>query len=217
MALPEFKPVSTEIAPVVHPAPITAPLPHAALQRLPQLHEESRLAMRRAGLLSRAVPAAGTLLAMGSIAALFGGGALGPVFFWSVAVLGGIVAIVASHLRTTAVFKDMAGSAADLRAILLYLGIAWGLGAFLTLAPAPSLLVAFAAIPVLALALLLRDGPAILAFAGPATLLTLAALILRTQSWTAAAILLLAQAAIAAFLFHRRQRGAITPPGFVLR
>lgn len=217
MALPEFKPVSVEIAPTVLPAPITAPLPHAALQRLPQLHEESRLAMRRAGLLSRAVPAAGSLLAMGSIAALFGGGALGPVFLWSLLVLGGVIAVVASHLRTTAVFKDMAGSASDLRAILLYLGFAWGLGAFLALAPMAAPLVAFAAIPVLALALLLRDGPAILAFAAPATIITLGALLLRTQSWRAAAILLLAQAAIAASLFHRRQRGGITPPGFVLR
>lgn len=217
MALPEFKPAFPEITQAVLPAAITAPLPHAALQRLPQLHEESRLAMRRAGLLSRAVPAAGSLLAMGSIVALFGGGELGPVFFWSLLVLGGIVAILVSHLRTAAVFKDMAGSAADLRAILLYLGAAWGLGAFLALAPMPALLVAFAAIPVLALALLLRDGPAILAFAAPATLFTLAALLLRSQSWRAAAILLLTQAAIAAFLFHRRQRDGFTPPGFVLR
>ncbi len=122
MALPEFKPAPTDFVPA--PAPITAPLPHAALSRLPQLHEESRMAMRRAGLLSRAVPAAGALLMMGVAAALLGGGELAPTFFWSLLVLGGIGAVLVSHLRTVAVFKDMAGSAADLRAILLYLGAA---------------------------------------------------------------------------------------------
>ena len=132
-------------------------------------------------------------------------------------MLGGIGAVLVSHLRTVAVFKDMAGSAADLRAILLYLGAAWGLGAFLTLAPQAPLLVAFAVIPTLTLALLLRDAPAILAFAAPATLLSLAAIGLRTPNWTAAALLLGAQAAIALFLAYRRHRGGFTPPGLALR
>jgi len=91
MALPEFKPAPTDFVPA--PAPITAPLPHAALSRLPQLHEESRMAMRRAGLLSRAVPAVGALLMMGVAAALLGGGELAPTFFWSLLVLGAQAAI----------------------------------------------------------------------------------------------------------------------------
>lgn len=218
MALPELhSSLPFDNAPVAVPAPISAPLPQSALNRLPQLHEESRLAMRRAGLLSRAVPAAGALLAMGAVAALLGGGTLASSFVWSLLVLGGIIAILISHFRTAAVFKDMAGSAADLRAILLYLGAAWGLGAFLTLAPQPALLVAFAVLPTLALALLLRDAPAILAFAAPATLLTMAGLMLRAQSGNGVLALLLLQASIAGFLLYRRQRGGITPPGLALR
>ena len=220
MALPEFKPAFPDNAPAPilapAPVPITAPLPHAALSRLPQLHEESRLALRRAGLLSRAVPAAGALLAMGTVTALLGGSGLGPTFAWSLLVLGGICAILVSHLRTAAVFKDMAGSAADLRAILLYLGVAWGLGAFLALAPQPILIAAFAAVPTLALALLLRDGPAILAFGAPVTLISLAACWLRTNDGAATLLLAALQAAITLFLLHKR--GSWTAPaGLVLR
>ena len=223
MALPEFRPVFSDNAPApvsaptsASPVPITAPLPHAALSRLPQLHEESRLALRRAGLLTRAVPAAGTLMAMGTVAALFGGGELGPAFAWSLLVLGGITAILVSHLRTAAVFKNMAGSAADLRAILLYLGVAWGLGGFLALAPQPFLIAAFAAIPTLALALLLRDSPAILAFGAPVTLIGLAACWLRTGDGTGLLVLTALQAAIALFLLHKRSNWT-TPAGLVLR
>lgn len=217
MALPEFNPVFRDNAPAPAPVPITAPLPHAALSRLPQLHEESRLAMRRAGLLSRAVPAAGTLLGMGSVAALAGGGHLGPVFIWSVLVLGGICAVLVSHLRTVAVFKDMAGSAADLRAILLYLGVAWGAGAFLALSPEALRISAFAVVPTLALALLLRDRPAILAFGGPATILAATALWLRSGDIAAAALLLGAQAVIALFLLRKVGRTGATPAGLALR
>jgi hypothetical protein len=217
MALPEFKPASPDTAAAAIPAPITAPIPHAALSRLPQLHAESRLALRRADLLNRTVPASGALLAMGTVAALFGGGELGSTFFWSLLVVGGTIAVLMSYFRTAAVFKDMAGSAADLRAILLYLGAAWGLGAFLALGPQPLLLATFAVIPSLALALLLRDAPAILAFTVPATLQTLAALGLRAESWNGAGLLLLAQAGIAAFLLYRRRHGGITPPGLSIR
>ena len=217
MALPEFNPVFSHNAPSPAPVPITAPLPHAALTRLPQLHEESRLALRRASLLSRAVPAAGTLLAMGTGAALFGGGDLSSAFAWSVLVLGGISAILVSHLRTVAVFKDMAGSAADLRAILLYLGATWGLGAFLVLAPEPLVIAVFAAVPTLALALLLRDRPAILAFGAPVTLLALAALWFRTGDTVMAAALAGLQIATALFLLRKADPAGAKPAGLALR
>ena len=224
MALPDFRPapafdalIPNAPGPMAAPMPgaITAPLPHAALARLPQLQEESRLALRRAGLLSRAMPAAGLLLAMGTVAALLGGGSLAPTFLWSVLVLGGVIAMVVSHLRTVAVFKDMAGSAADLRAILLYLGGAWGLGAFLALAPEPVGLIAFAVLPALAMTLLLRDTPAILAFGAPVTLFCAAACLLRLENPVAGILLLLAQGAIGLFLLARRRSG-ITPPGLAL-
>lgn len=226
MALPEFQTAHPLGAPPLNasgaitapmPGAITAPVPHAALARLPHLHDESRMALRRAGLMARTIPVAGLLLALGTMTALFGGGTLGATFVWSVAVIGGVIAVIASYLRTTAIFKDMAGSTADLRAILLYLGVAWGMGAFLALAPQALVLIAFAVIPTLGVALLLRDNRAIAAFAGPVTILTAATCLLRLESALAAAALLLLQAAIGLFLFARRHRAGITPPGLALR
>ena len=226
MALPDFKPASPLNAPLPNAASgpaapmtgaITAPVPHAALNRLTLLHDESRLALRRAGLLARATQAAGVLLALGAVAALLGGGTLGATFLWSVLVLGGVVAVVVSHLRTAAVFKDMAGSAADLRAILLYLGMAWGLGAFLALSAEPLRLIAFAVIPTIAVALLLRDGPAIAAFAVPVTLVAVLAGLLRLENMAVTGALLLLQGMIGLFLLARRRRAATAPPGLALR
>lgn len=218
MALPDLRSASPDAAaPASLSGAITATVPHAALNRLSQLHDESRLALRRAGLMARAIRAAGLLLAMGSVTALFGGGAPGAVFFWSALVLAAIIALALSHLRTAAIFRDMAGSAADLRAIFLCLGAAWGLGAFLALASEPAAIIAFAVLPTLALALLLRDMPALLAFAGPVTFLGAAACALRGDSIMAAGILLLFQAAIGCLLFARRGRAAIIPSGLALR
>jgi len=204
MALPEFAIPHADNA----PAPLTASVPGAALRRLPELHDESRLALRRAGLMARAVPAAGSLLGLGTLAAMFGGGALTPTFVWSLLVFLGVAAVLASHLRAASVFKDLPGSAADMRAILLYLGVAWGAGAFLALAPEPVLLVLFAVAPSLVLARLLGDLPAILAFTAPATLLTFAALGLRTGNMNAAALLMLFQAIGGFWLLRNRTNGA---------
>jgi hypothetical protein len=191
-----------------------SPPPHAALGRLPELHEESRLALRRAGLNARAIPAAGLLLALGTLTAMFGGGTLTPTFAWSLLIFCGVAAVLVSHLRAASVFADLAGSAADIRAILLYLGLAWGAGGFLALAPSAPALLLFAAAPTLALAWLLADIPAILAFTVPVSLLTLAALVLRTGSLAAPAALLALEAAV--FLVVLRKPGPM-PFGLTLR
>ena len=216
MALPEF---SASPASPAAPSPQCAltPVPGAALRRLPQLHDESRLALRRASLMTRAVPAAGTLLVLGTLTAMFGGGALAATFIWSLLVCFGVAAVLASHLRAASVFKDLAGSTADMRAILLYIGVAWGAGAFLALAPEPAVIIAFAALPSLVLGLLLGDLPAVLAFAAPVTFFSLAALVLRTGNMEAAAILAILQAVCGFFLFRKRTRAGSSPPGLVLR
>jgi hypothetical protein len=108
------------------------------------------------------------------------------------------------------VFKDLAGSMADMRAILRYLGMAWGIGAFLAVAPQPAALVLFTLAPCLMLGLMLGDAPAILAFAGPALACGLAALLLRAASPLGAG-LLLALAAAAILLRQRRIGGALLP------
>jgi hypothetical protein len=207
MALPEFATPHADNAPAPLAGPLIASVPGAALRRLPELHDESRLALRRARLMTRAVPAAGSLLALGTLAAMFGGGALTPTFAWSLLVFLGVGAVLASHLRAASVFKDLPGSAADMRAILLYLGVAWGAGAFLALAPEPVVLVLFALAPSLVLARLLGDLPAILAFTAPATLLTFAALSLRTGNMNAAALLMLFQAIGGFWLLRNRTNG----------
>ena len=219
MALPEFSESHSDNAPspLKVPAPPTSSAPGAALRRLPQLHDESRLALRRASLMMRAVPAAGSLLVLGTLTAMFGGGAMVPTFAWSVAVCLGVAAVLASHLRAASVFRDLAGSTADMRAILLYMGVAWGAGAFLALGPQPALLVGFIALPSLVLGLMLGDLPAILAFAGPATIFGLAAILLRTGNMAAAVILVLLQAVCGFLLLRNRTRAGIAPPGLALR
>jgi hypothetical protein len=205
MALPECSlPQSGNMPPRSAPVPLMVSGPGAALRRLPELRDESRLALRRAGLLARAVPAAGSLLGLGMLAAMSGGGGLTATFAWSLLIFLGVAAVLASHLRAASVFKDLPGSAADMRAIFLYLGVAWGVGAFLAMAPQPVLLVPFSAAPTLMLALLLGDVPAILAFAAPATALGFAAIFFRTGNMSAAAILLLFQAASGFFLLRKR-------------
>jgi hypothetical protein len=217
MALPEFSLPTPDNAPSPRKVPLTASGPDAALRRLPQLHDESRLALRRASLMARAVPAAGSLLVLGTLAAMFGGGELSMTFIWSLLVCGGVGAVLASHLRAASVFKDLAGSTADMRAILLYLGVAWGLGAFLALAPQAGLIIGFALVPSLALGLMLNDLPAILAFAGPITFLSIAALVVRTGNMTAGGILLLLQAVCGFLLLRKRTPAGLTRSGLALR
>jgi hypothetical protein len=99
---------------------------------------------------------------------------------------------------------------ADMRAIFLYLGLAWGAGAFLALTPQPAALVIFTLAPCLVLGLLLGDMPAVLAFTIPALASGLAALLLRAASPLGAAALL-ALAAATAPLLQRRAAGGVPP------
>jgi hypothetical protein len=213
MALPEFSfPVPDNApSPLKVPTPLPLSVSGAALSRLPALHDESRLALRRAGLMARAVPAAGALLLLGTVVAMFGGGGLAPTFLWCLLVCGGVAAVLVSHLKAASVFKDLAGSTADMRAILLYLGAAWGLGAFLALAPQAGLLIAFAIVPMLAVGLLLGDLRAILAFGAPVLAASLAALVLRCASMTGAGILLALSGALALGIWQRTRTGTGNP------
>ena len=90
-------------------------------------------------------------------------------------------------------------------------------GAFLALSPEALRIAAFAVVPTLALALLLRDRPAILAFGGPATAIAAAALWLRTGDAATAALLLGAQTVITLFLLRKVGRTGAAPAGLALR
>jgi hypothetical protein len=127
-------------------------------------------------------------------------------------VLAGVAAMVTNYTRRPAHGSgapDLETSAADLRAILLYTGFAWGAGAFLALsmAPAPGLALVFCLAPALLATMLLKDEGGTLAFIGPLIVLTAAAALF--QHWPdgrmiAPAIL---TAGIVLTLFSRRQYG----------
>lgn len=206
--------------------PGLAPLPLAALDRLPLLHAESAGNTGLAQFLAGAVYAAGTLTLLGMAALTFGAGTtLKSCFAWAFLVLIGVGALLRSYIRSTAAVFDRAPlteAAQDLRAILLYVGFAWGAGAFLVLSPVagPVATLAFAGLPSLAIALILKDQGGPLAFVIPVTILSLTAAVL--QPWPDAgldtALLLMLQSSIVAriILSSRRPRAGL-PAGLLLR
>jgi hypothetical protein len=199
-----------------------------ALTRLPQLHAETSEIADLARFLRAAVGAAGALMAMGGLAVSIASGAsLQQEFAWSLLVLVGVGAMLRSYIKSIAQAFDRAPlreAAKDLRAVLFYAGFAWGAGAFLLLGanPVPITGLCFAVLPSLAMALLLRDRAAALAFAAPVTLLTVAAIIV--QPWSdalvALSMLLLAQGGIAGSLMLTAVPGRArqsVPAGLSLR
>jgi hypothetical protein len=160
-------------------------VPHDALLRLPRLHREVSRNFSEARLLARA-PAAALLLMLAGAATLLcaartEGLSIQSGFAWSVLVWAGIALMTRTYIRGFARAADpvpLGVAAADLRAILLYTGLAWGTGAYLVLPAAlPALAaLAFALLPPLGLALLLRDERGATAFALPVALLAGAAL-----------------------------------------
>lgn len=201
-------------------------LPLAALDRLRQIHAEGSQAARLALFLQGAVHAAGALMLLGIAALAFAADtSLPPCFVWSLLVLGGIGALLHSYIRSTAAAVDRAPTAKAvkaLRAILLYAGFAWGMGAFLVLSPESGLVTVllFAGVPSLSLSLLLKDRDGALAFLVPVTALGIAAAIWNV--WPDAgldtALLLILQSGIAAHGILR-SRGAVgnIPAGLALR
>lgn len=122
---------------------------------------------------------------------------LGAGFVWATALLIGIVAIIRNHIRgVTRVPRPMplTRAAGELRLLLVYTGLGWGLGAFLILPPsAVWAVLVFAAAPWLTAAFLLKCEKAVIAFALPASLMSASALFWSGQpqaAWTAGAILI---------------------------
>jgi hypothetical protein len=209
----------------VCPAPALPPpaLPDAALNRLPVLHDESMRAVRLTRFLAHAIQAAWLLmLAGGATLALGGGRSLPEDFAWSVLVLIGVLAMTRTYMRAFTLKRgSVEGLASDLRACLLYAGFAWGAGAFLALPTAAGGLglVAFAALPSLLMAALLRDKGAVLLFAAPVAALCASAAVLdMTGGLVGVAAVLLAQGAIVIVTMLLTDRTARTlPAGFALR
>jgi hypothetical protein len=172
-------------------------IPYDALARLPQLHGEAGRNLATAAFLARSPQASVLLMGLGAAALLMGGGTLKADFAWAALVLIGIVAMTRNYIRGFARSLrrvPLAEAASDLRALLLYTGAAWGIGAFLVMPdlPAPALAFCFAVLPSLGLALILKDASATLAFVGPVTVAGASAAVLGAwplEFWVAAAIM----------------------------
>ena len=192
MALTEWN----ATAPAFDPA-LTRNPSHDALARLPGLYREQARDFAKARLLARSPLVCVCLMLAGAAALFMTGASLKAGFGWSVLLLIGIVAMVRNFIRGAARSLrrvPLEEAAHDLRVLLLYSGGAWASGAFLLMPglPAPALAFSFAITPALALALILKDRTATLAFTLPVLLGVAGAAILGAwplDIWVAAAIL----------------------------
>lgn len=202
------------------PLPI---LPVAALDQLARLHVETSEASRLVKFLRSAVHAASLFMLMGACVLFLGGGpTIAHNFSWAALVLIGVTALLYSFIRTNAaVFgrAPISQSSRNLRAILFYMGVAWGAGAFLAVPPdlPPLQAILFAVIPAMLLAMLLNDLGGLAAFQAPAGALTIGAAF--ALSWPHAGqgallILILQWGLFAAIALRRRSP---LPAGLALR
>ena len=174
---------------------VQSAVPHAALTLLPALHREAGRDLDLWRFLAGSPQFCVALMLLVGVALAAGSGALDAGFVWTAAILVGIAAVTGNHIRGVASSPrqiPLGDAARELRLLLLYLGIAWGLGAFLVLPHKPAPAFFFAAIPSLTAALILKDERGIIAFGAPVSLLTAAAILLQDGPqplWTAAAIL----------------------------
>ena len=195
-------------------APAARAVPHAALARLPELRDQASHDLGLLLFLARAPQICLILLAAGAGALVWtrlsaSSAPLEREFIWASSVLIGIVAMTGLHIRSYArgaAPMPLPKAAAQLRWLLFYTGMAWGSGAFLVMPdlPPPVLALGFAALPGLALSLLLRDQKGATVFNAPVILATASAACLGPSGlWVAAAIL---AAGLLTFCFPMLQR-----------
>ena len=175
-------------------------IPHAALARLAVLRDQAGHDLGLLQFLARAPQTCLILLAAGASVLLWvrlsaSSATLEREFVWVLSVLIGVVAMTGLHIHSYArgaAPMPLHKAATRLRWLLFYTGIAWGSGAFLVMPdlPPPALAIGFAAVPGLALSLLLGDQKGATAFTAPVILAAASAACLGTSGlWIAAAIL----------------------------
>ena len=172
-------------------------LPFEALARLPHLHDEARRTLRLARLLGRSPQACIILLIAGAALVWLSPNGLNAEFTWALMLLIGVMAIIRNYIRSFASgtpLLPLDEAVTHLRGLLLYAGLVWGSGAFLVMPgqPAPILTFIFAIVPAAALALTLKDGVGVPAFAAPAAVATVIAALLAgwpQALWVSTAIL----------------------------
>ena len=168
-----------------HSHMLSSSLPLDALDQLARLHQETRQTSRLARFFASSVHAAFLFMLMTVLVLLVLGktGSLGRDFFWAVMILAGVLVLLECHIRTHAALFSEEPSAriTELRMIFLYMGFAWGAGAFLVL-PADSGILAiffFVALPGVALAFLLPVATGFTLFLVPCGLMVIGAALAR--------------------------------------
>lgn len=209
MSRTDFLPAFDPVRPIHDSAvAVQAAVPQAALALLPTLHREAGRDLGLWRFLTASPQFCIALMLQGAVALWAGSGALDAGFVWAAAILVGIAAVTGNHIRGVASCPrqvPLSDMARELRLLLVYLGVAWGFGAFLILPHVPALGFLFAVIPSLTAALILRDEKSTIAFGGPITLLTAGAVLLSRgagQAW-AGAILAAGLGIIVLSLFQR--------------
>jgi len=174
------------------------------LKRLSALHREAEETALLANILGR-TPWLAVLLFAGAAAALaLGAGfTLNPApIAWALCMLAGVFALLRLHRHAArSPFELLALRAfkADLKAILLYAGFAWGAGAFLAL-PTSNLLIVIALFAGMgaAIELVLRLPSAALYFLVPSIALAAAAMALGPLGFASACLVVAAGGCVAA-------------------
>jgi hypothetical protein len=180
------------------------------IERLAMLHDEARETAILANLLGRTPYVAGALavFTLAAIAASAGTLPVAEPATWAILMLIGVGAIMRSYMRTIAQPFELSALrefSADLHAILLYCGFAWGAGAYLAIGPqaSPLVLLAFSAGAALLVAGLLRTKEIALGFVAPVAALAAFATVLRPlpDGPLGAAFVLIACAAVGGAIF----------------
>jgi hypothetical protein len=175
------KPLIADIA-IAKPVPVATELPLATLARM---HHEAVETARLANLLGRSLQAAIGLPILAALAVFTAGGAGVPsTTAWGILVAVASLSIArayASAINQPFERAVLRAFAKDINACLLYAGFAWGAGAFLALGSgaSPLAIVAFAAVPIAGIAILLRDRLPALLFLAPVAALTSFACVIR--------------------------------------
>jgi hypothetical protein len=184
--------------------------PRSPIERLAMLHDEARETAILANLLGRAPYVAGalTIFTVVAIAANLGTMPVAELATWTLLMLIGIGPIIRCYVRTIAQPFELSALrefSADLHAILLYCGFAWGAGAYLAIGPSASafVLLAFTAGAALAVAAIVRSKEIALGFVAPVAALAAFAAVLRPfpTGPLGAAFVLIACAATAYAIF----------------
>jgi hypothetical protein len=216
-------PAEIQQQPASREAPNVAAKPDG-LQRLAALHAEAAETARLANLLGRAGYVAAAIAAF----ALAGAAVLATLtdaatLTWMLLCFAGAAVLGIATLRTLrAPFERLAllSFREDMKAVLLYAGFAWGAGGWLMLPydASAAAVIAFAALPVGAIAALVKDRDCAFLFGAPITALVAFASVLRPFSDAAldAAFVLIACGAVgaAAVAAERLSASAISLPFF---